>query len=295
VQRLILGGAAFGLVLLWAASQAGCDQAPPPDTSGEAPPPLAADFDPAGAAEVCGRVTWEGEAPAVSPFHAPISPLSEQPGGKVHDWPNPNAPAIRPTSRAVAGAVVFLRGVEPRKARPWDLPPVRVELRDWQFHVLQGGTDARTGFVHRGEAVELMSVEPVFHSVQARGAAFFALAFPDHDQPCVRRLTRPGVVELSSPAGYFWMRAHLFVADHPYYTRTDADGRFTLTQVPPGNYQAVCWLPDWRAAGHELDGDTGLLTRLTFRPPVEVAQPIRVAAGRPGEVSFVLSQKAFGR
>jgi hypothetical protein len=289
-----LGKTALGLALLGAAALSGCEQAPPPGAPAEAPPPLAADFDPASAADVRVRVTWEGEAPEVSDFRAPISPLSEQPGGKVHDWPNPNAPAIDPVTGAVAAAVVFLRGVEPRKARPWDWPAVRVEMRDWQFHVLQGDADARTGFVRRGEAVELVSAERAFHSVQARGAAFFALAFPDPGRPCVRRLTRPGVVELSSPAGYFWMRAHLFVADHPYYACTDADGRFTLPRVPPGTYEAVCWLPHWRTAERELDGDTGLLTRLTFRPPIEVVRPVRVAPGRPGEVSFVLSQSTFG-
>jgi hypothetical protein len=295
VQGAYSGKTAFGLALLCAAALAGCEPAPPPDRSGEAAPPLAADFEPAAAAEVRGRVAWEGEAPEVSPFRGPISPLSEQPGGKVHDWPNPNAPAVSLTTGAVAGAVVFLRGVEPRKARPWDWPAVRVEMRDWQFHVRQGDADSRTGFVRRGEAVEIVSEEQTFHSVQARGAAFFALAFPDRDQPCVRRLTRPGVVELSSPAGYFWMRAHLLVADHPYYARTDADGRFTLPRVPPGDYEAVCWLPDWRTAERELDGDTGLVTRLTFRPPAEVARPVRVRPGRPAEVSFVLSQGTFGR
>src|SRR5437764_1336769 len=152
-------------------------------------------------------------------------------------------------------------------------------MRGWKLHVLQGDADARTGFVRRGGAVEMVSAQPVFHMLQARGAAFFALAFPDPGESCTRRLTRPGVVELSSPAGYFWMRAYLFVADHPYYTRTDAEGHFTLPRVPPGEYEAVCWLPDWRTADRELDGDTGQVCRLTFRPPAEVARPVRVTAG----------------
>jgi hypothetical protein len=290
-----LGRAAFGLALLCAAAPAGCEQAAPPDTPADAPPPLAADFDPASAADVRGRVTWEGEAPRVPPFRSTASPLTDAGPNKGRAWANPNAPAIDPATHGVVGAVVWLRGIDPRRACPWYHAPARVEMRDWQFHVLQGGADARTGFVRRGDAVEMASGQPIFHALQARGAAFFALAFPDPDAPRTRRLTRPGVVELSSPAGYFWMRAYLFVADHPYYTRTAADGRFTLPRVPPGDYEAVCWLPDWRAAGRELDGDTGQLSRLTFRPPAEVVRPVRVRAGRPGEVSFVLSQATFGR
>ncbi len=256
---------------------------------------MGTDFDPASAADVRGRVTWEGEPPRVPPFRSWATPLADPGPGQVREWANPNAPAIDPASRGVAGAVVFLRGIDPRRARPWDHPPARVEMRDWQFHVLQGDADARTGFVRHGDPVEMASAQPVFHSLQARGAAFFALAFPDPDEPCTRRLTRPGVVELSSPAGYYWMRAYLFVADHPYYTHTDAEGRFRLPRVPPGEYEAVCWLPDWRTAGRELDGDTGQVSRLSFRPPAEVTCPVRVTAVSPAEVSFRLSPNAFGR
>jgi hypothetical protein len=284
---------AFGLALLWATALAGCAEPPPPDAAADAPAPLAADFDPASAADVRGRVSWEGEAPRVPAFRSSASPLTDAGPGQSRAWANPNAPAIDPATHGIAGAVVYLRGIDPRRARPWDHGPTRVEMRDWQFHVLQGGADARTGFVRRGDAVEIVSAQPVFHALQARGAAFFALPFPDPGQPCTRRLTRPGVVELSSPAGYFWMRAHLFVADHPYFTRTDAAGRFTLPRVPPGAYEAVCWLPDWRAADRELDGDTGQLSRLTFRPPAEVARPVRVPSGRAAELSFVLSQGTF--
>ncbi len=288
-------GKAFGLALLCAAACAGCEQAPPPGADADVPTALATEFDPATAADVRGRVTWEGEAPPVPPFRSSATPLTDTGPGKLRDWANPNAPVIDPATRGVAGAVVLLRGIDPRRARPWDHPPARVEMRDWQFHVLQGGADAPTGFVRRGDAVEMASAQPVFHSLQARGAAFFALAFPDSGEPCTRRLTRPGVVELSSPAGYFWMRAYLFVVDHPYYTRTDAEGRFTLPRVPPGEYEAVCWLPDWRTAERELDGDTGQVCRLTFRPPAEVARPVRVTAGGAAEVSFTLSQNTFGR
>lgn len=287
--------AALGLALLCAAAPAGCEQGPSPDVPADVPSSLATEFDPSTAADVSGRVTWEGEAPRVPPFRSTASPLTDTGAGKLREWPNPNAPAIDPVSRGVAGAVVFLRGIDPRRARPWDHPPARVEMRDWQLHVLQGDTDARAGFVRRGDAVEMVSAQPVFHSLQARGAAFFALAFPDAGEPCLRRLTRPGVVELSSPAGYYWMRAYLFVADHPYCTRTDAAGRFSLPRVPPGEHEAVCWLPDWRTAERELDGDTGQVSRLTFRPPAEVVRRVRVTDGRPAAVSFAVSRAAFGR
>ncbi len=166
---------------------------------------------------------------------------------------------------------------------------MRVELRDFDYRVRQGDAEARTGFVRRGEAVEFVSRQSVFHSVRARGDAFFTLAFPDAEKPHPRVFDRPGVVELSSAAGYFWARAYLFVAEHPYYVRTDAAGRYLLPQVPPGDYELVCWLPDWRTMERELDSDSWQVARLTFRPPFEIKQMIRIVPGETIEAVLALS------
>jgi hypothetical protein len=91
------------------------------------------------------------------------------------------------------------------------------------------------------------------------------------------------------------MRGHLFLDDHPYYARTDGAGRFVLAGVPPGTYEVVCWHPDWHEASHERDADTGLLTRLTFRPPVTGKRPVTVPPGGVAEVTFTLSSDRFGR
>jgi hypothetical protein len=278
--------------LLYAAALAGCDAPPPTRTPGGPCADAAADFNADATGTIAGAVTWDGDPPAVPLFLAPVNPLSEAQRGPRRPWPNPNAPVV--AGRGVGNAVVFLRGVDPRRARKWDHPPAHIELRDYQIHVVQGDADGPYGVVRRGDAVEIESKQAVFHSIEARGAAFFALAFPQPDPPRRRRvLDRAGVVELSSGAGQFWMRAYLFVDDHPYYARTDAAGGFTLSQVPPGDYDLVCWLPDWREASHELDADTCLVSRLTFRPPLQVVQHIRVESGRRAAANFTLSQKSF--
>jgi hypothetical protein len=285
----------LGLLVVGSAV-AGCDPDVPPADPGPGPLADAASrFDPADAGTLSGRVTWSGEVPRVPPFVAPVSPLAEQAGGPKREWPHPHAPAVDPAGRGVSGAVVFLRDVDPARARPWDLPPVRVELRDYQIHVLQGDTDTRTGFVRRGDAVEMASRQEVFHALRARGAAFFTLMFPDGGEVRSRRLTRPGVVELDSAPGYFWMRAYLFVTDHPYFARTDGTGRFTLPRVPSGRYEVVCWLPDWHEASHELDAETCLVCRLWFRPPVTKTRAVEVTPGRAAGANFTLTAEDFGK
>jgi hypothetical protein len=194
--------------------------------------------------------------------------------------PNPNRPRVEPTSRAVAGAVVFLRGVDVGVAKPWDLPPVRVELRDRQIVVRQGDSPpGRCGFVRRGDRVELVSVEPVYHILRGRGAAFFSLTFPDAHQPLTHTLDRVGRVELSSGSGFYWARADLFVDDHPYYAITGPDGRFTLDQVPAGAVEVVVWLPGWSVGRQERDPESGLVLRQTYTPPTESSMKLHVTSG----------------
>jgi hypothetical protein len=202
---------------------------------------------------------------------------------------NPFVPVIDSTSHGVAGAVVYLRGVDTGKARPWDHPRVVVEQRDLQLHVLQGSREGRVGIVRRGDAIEMASREGRFHSLHAQGSAWFTLAFPDADRPLARVLDDTGPIELTSGAGYYWMRAYLLVDDHPYYALTDAEGSFVLPRVPPGRYEIVCWLPDWREIGHDRDPYSGRVMRLNFAPPLAIEKEVALEPRQTRVVNFDLS------
>lgn len=262
---------------------------------GEDLPKAGDQFDATTAGTVRGRVVWQGAVPNIKPFHAPASPFLEQAIGKWRDWPNPHGPEIDPETRGVRNAVVFLRGLDPRRARPWDLPPVSVEQKDYQFRVRQGDVLGKTGFVQRGDSVSMVSRQEVFHSLHADGAAFFTLAFADSDQKAARRFSRNGIVELTSAAGYFWMRGYLFVDDHPYYTRTDEQGRFTLSQVPPGPCEVVCWLPNWNELSHERDLETARYVRMKFCRPLELTRSLRREANVTQDITFTISAGQFAK
>lgn len=250
-------------------------------------------FDPAATGNVSGRVSWAGELPEV-PQLVVWKLLAPQGNGRFV-YANPNAPLVHPQQRGVGSAVVFLRGVDARAARPWDLPAVRVEIGSNGIRVRQGEVAGRMGFVRRGAAVEMLSTEDEFHALRAGGAAFFTVPFPDPDRPLSRNLNRSGLVELTSGVGHYWMRGHLFVDDHPYYARTDAEGNFALSQVPAGRYEVVCWAPNWNAVGHERDPETSRISRLTFHKPAEKVQTVEVRAGETAEVRFELSHADFPR
>jgi hypothetical protein len=238
-------------------------------------------------ASLSGRVVWAGAVPPADPVTAlrtgadgTLAPLAR---------PAPNLPVIGPDG-GVAGAVVFLRGVDPAAARAWDRPPVTVEMHDERPMVRQGdGPPDTVGFVHGGDEITIVSRQSRFHSLRARGSAFWTVTLPNPDRPRARRLDQTGLVELSSGVNYFWMRGYLWVCDHPYYTQSDANGRWVLTGVPAGDYDLVAWLPDWRTERQERDPETGMIARYVFRPPFEVTRHVAVRENETatiGDIQF---------
>jgi hypothetical protein len=265
---------------------AGCAETTAPAAAGKHAIPA---FD--AAASIEGQVVWAGKLPAVERFPHPIAGDLGEHNGPLRR--NPFAPVIDRASRAVSDVVVYLRGVDVERARPWDHPPVRIEQRDWRLHVVQGKRDTGIGLMRCGDPIDMVSRDARLHALRARGATHFTLAFPDPDQPLSRTLNAPGVVELTSGVGYYWMRAYLWVCEHPYFALTDAGGRFVLPQVPPGRYDLVCWLPNWREEGYDRNPDTGLVTRLRFGAPGEEAQSVEIGAGERRKVRVEISETRF--
>jgi hypothetical protein len=278
--------------LLLAILLAGCSASvdPPGPPSPPSSPVGANHFDASACGTITGDVRWAGAVPRPPGVVAPRKPADYQDRSLPVEWPNPNTPVVEPTTKGVREAVVFLRGVDPARARPWDWPPVRVEIADTHLSVLQGETRGKVGFVRQGDAVEFVSREALLHLVRARGAACFSQPLTQAGTVRSRTMDRPGYVELSSGAGYFWMRGHLFVADHPCFAVTDERGRFTLPSVPAGEYEIVAWLPNWRETDHDRSGDTGYRTATRYAEPLTRTQRVTVRTGQATAVQpFVFS------
>jgi hypothetical protein len=283
----------FALALVMLA--AGCEGSGPEQATQAVATANVAPFDSKRAAAITGTVRWQGAAPALPRLEivAAVSPTNPPHSRLVVE--HPGAPRIDKVTGAVAGAVIFLRDVDPAKAAPWLHPPVTVEHKNRHLTVLQGDKPSAVGFVRLGDSITAVSREKVYNALHARGASFFTLPLPDADRPTVRPLDKRGVLHLSSGAGWYWMSAHLFVDDHPYYCQTGPDGTFTLPQVPPGTYRIVCWMPNWNVSRQEHDSETGIICRMLFHRPLEVEQYVEVPATGQGTVVFVLSETMFKR
>ena len=152
--------------------------------------------------------------------------------------------------------------------------------------VVQGDRRSRAGFVRRGDAITITSVEPAYHILRGRGAAFFSLTLPEPNSPTSRTLNNPGRVELSSGTGIYWASADLFVTDQPYYTLTDSAGRFNFENVRAGSAEVVVWLPGWTPVRQERDPASTSVTRQSYSRPLERTAAVTVEPKQPVEVNL---------
>jgi hypothetical protein len=146
-------------------------------------------------------------------------------------------PAVA-AGEAVAGAIVWLEGVNSGKPRPLER---RYALRQERCVLTP-----RVLAVEAGGTVNVASDDPFAHRTRfiARpaGAVLATVRQVDAGQvvPEDRVAAQPGLVEIRCTQ-HPGTRGWLAVFDHPYYAVTDAAGRFQLDGVPAGTFTLVVW------------------------------------------------------
>jgi hypothetical protein len=163
--------------------------------------------------------------------------------------------------QAVESAVVYLVGVAAGKDWPQAGVTPRLDQKNCRFRpevqVIPAGP------------LEIVNSDPVLHNTQGfygRRSAF-NIALPNQGQVIPTELQRPGTVRVDCDA-HGWMEGWIYVVDNPYFASTGADGAFSITDVPPGDYTLVAIQP--------------------FTGPVETA--VTVTAGQTATLEIELKE-----
>ena len=156
-------------------------------------------------------------------------------------------------------AIVLLEGVEAGKAFELSVP--LIEARDCMFQPFMT-------IVRNGHAVEIINMDPVMHDIQGYETSPEAGARVLFNTPLImnhqhRRgdlhamhnhapgKSLVGPIYLNKGRRTFYMQCgfHAYMeswamaVNNPYYALTNAEGKFTIDQIPPGTYHMVVWHP----------------------------------------------------
>jgi hypothetical protein len=232
---------------------------------------------------IAGTVKWSGPVPPQVKLPVSKDPqICDPEGKKSRDL---ERLVIGPTG-GIANTVVFLKQVTRGKA--WDIPPARqtVDQRTCRYepHIMLVPDNAN---------LRMKSSDATLHTLHMSGAENFNIAFPFQSQYITREMTHPGVVDIKCNAGHVWMNGELLVVPHPYYAVTDEQGRFRLTNVPPGEYTIEAWHEGWRVSRDEAVLDVGAQVRVhrpVYSAPKTWEKQVNVPPDGEVNVNFTISQ-----
>jgi hypothetical protein len=164
-------------------------------------------------------------------------------------------------NQAVESAVVYLADVA--KGKAWPAPAKKPEIDNLKCRFVPEVQVIRAG------PLDVVNSDPMLHNTHGYYGkrTAFNLALPNKDQRISVELPRPGLVRIDCDA-HGWMEGWIQVVDNPYYAITGADGKFTITDVPPGNYKLVAMQP--------------------FIGPIE--QPVTAVASKPTSLTIELKK-----
>ncbi|MBZ5696819.1 MAG: carboxypeptidase regulatory-like domain-containing protein [Acidobacteriia bacterium] len=223
----------LALAALAALSFPGCG-----NKQGSESPAATAAVDPATAASITGTVTLDGTPPAFKPIDMNASPACAA--------ANP-APVVPPIvvvgeNGALANVVIFVKdGLGNYR---FDAPsdPAILGQKNCMY-------EPHVSALMTNQPFQIQNNDPTMHNVhplpkhnrqwstsQPAGSAALKSTFgrPEFAMPILCNV-------------HPWMRAFVFVFDHPYFAVTSKTGRFELKNLPPGTYTIEAWHENYAA------------------------------------------------
>ena len=92
------------------------------------------------------------------------------------------------------------------------------------------------------QPLEVQNLDPILHNTHIRSEkrAFFNVVLLPKSQGIKKVLKEPGLMTISCNKHPFMM-GYVHVFDHPYYAITDAQGGFSISNLPRGTHRLTIW------------------------------------------------------
>ena len=174
-------------------------------------------------------------------------------------------------------AVVIVEGVKRGKAMPSAAQSAEIDQNKCEYlpHVQVMAVDTE---------IALRNSDPILHNIQffQGDNSLFNIAQAVQGQVNKRKLEKAGTIYVEC-AVHGWMQGNVVVVDNPYYAVTDENGKFSITDLPPGNYRVRIWHEYVGEMTHEVTvtAKTETALNMDFKDLLAAKAPTAITAA-PG-------------
>jgi hypothetical protein len=184
------------------------------------------------AGDITGKVTLSGKPPEEKTIKF------DQTCGSMHQGPATTRHYMVGADGGLANVFVYIsKGAEGKKF-PTPTTPVTIEQKDcmYQPYIIGAMVD---------QPIQIKNADALLHNVHSLpkvdGNQEFNFAQPLQGQTDERKFAKPEVLIKLKCEVHDWMFAYVGICDSPFFAITDKDGKFTIKDVPAGNYTLTAY------------------------------------------------------
>lgn len=209
----------------------------------------------AGGGSVTGTITYSGKAPA--PKKLAVT-KDTQVCGKVEHM---DESLVVGAKGGIQNVVVSIKGITSGKG---------LEALGSSFVLDQKGCmySPHVSVVPVNATLKILNPDGILHNIHtySQKNPAFNKSQPQFKKEMTATFAKPELVTAKCDV-HGWMSASILVVDHPYYAVTDANGAFTLTDVPAGTYTVEFWQEKLGTKTAQVTVAAGQAATLNFAYP----------------------------
>jgi plastocyanin len=197
------------------------------------------------AGDLTGTVKFEGTAPNMKKIDMAKEPVCQ----KEHNPPESIQAVVTGPNNTLDNVLVYVsKGLPAGKTYPAPSQPVTFDQKGCMYgpHVVA---------LQVNQDFKVTNSDPVAHNIHplAKVNKEWNKSQPPGSGPIDAKFDQPEITIPVKCNIHPWMRGYIAVLDHPFYSVSDANGKFTIKNLPPGHYTITAWQESWGNQTAEVD------------------------------------------
>jgi plastocyanin len=186
------------------------------------------------ASTVTGTITFTGKPPALKPLAMDADPAcAKKHAGK----PVPAEMLVLGSGNTMANVIVWVsKGLPAGKKFPVPSTPVTLDQNGCVYVPHAMG-------IMVGQAYRILNSDGILHNVHTlpKINPSFNRAMPATSKEATTTFTKPEPIFQIKCDVHPWMSAYIGVFEHPFFSATKTDGKFTISGLDAGTYVISAW------------------------------------------------------